>query len=95
MLLKPHESEVQGYWLDLGSSVTPDANWVRIDRLTGEYLEYLATADNGTDRLYRDPGDGRLWELTRIAPGLHQGGPPLLAVIGEADAARKYRFERT
>lgn len=90
MRLTPEETELRGFWLDLGSSMTPDAVWERIDLLTGEHLEHRATAGNGTDRLYRDPADGRLWELTRVAPLMKDGGPPRLALIGADEAEKKY-----
>ena len=77
MNLKPEETVLQGYWLDLGSSVAPDARWERITRLTEEYLELLATGEDGREKLYRDPADGRLWELAPVAPEM-PASPPLL-----------------
>lgn len=93
MQLKPEETELQGYWLDLGSSVVPDSNWERIDKLTHDFLELVATSADGACRLYRDLEDGRFWELTRVAPQMKDGGPPLLSVISPSDAARKYRMD--
>jgi hypothetical protein len=90
MQIKPEETLLRGYWIDLGSSVVPDANWDRISRLTAEYLELMASSSDGMDLLYRDPADGRLWELTRIAPEMRDGGPPLLAVVDPVRAAEKY-----
>jgi len=91
MRLKPDETMLQGYWLDLGSSVAPDARWERIIRLTEEYLELLATGGDGRDKLYRDPADGRLWELTPVAPEM-PASPPLLQVIAPERATIKYRI---
>lgn len=90
MQLKSEETILQGFWIDLGSALTEDANWERINRLVAESLEHLATSDNGTDKLYRDPGDGRFWELTPVMPGLKNGGPPLLKVIEPERAKEKY-----
>lgn len=90
MQLKSDETILQGFWIDLGSALTEDANWERINRLVAESLEHLATSDNGTDKLYRDPGDGRFWELTPVMPGLKNGGPPLLKVIEPERAKEKY-----
>ncbi len=87
--LKPEETVLQGYWLDLGSAVTPDARWDRITRLTQEYLELLATGKDGKVHLYRDPTDGRLWELTSVAPEL-AASPPLLQVITPERAKATY-----
>ena len=93
MRLKPEETELQGFWLDLGSSVTPDSNWERIDELTKDYLELVATSPDGACRLYRDPADGRFWELSRVAPQMKDGGPPLLSAIEAPEAAHKYRLD--
>jgi hypothetical protein len=89
MRLRPEETLLQGYWLDLGSSVTPDASWERISRLTEEYLELLATGEGGREKLYRDPADGRLWELAPVAPEM-PASPPLLTVIAPERADEKY-----
>jgi hypothetical protein len=89
MHLKPEETALQGFWLDLGSSVTPDARWERISRLTEEYLELLATVEDGREKLYRDPADGRLWELTPVAPEM-PSSPPLLMVIAQEKAREKF-----
>jgi Immunity protein 27 len=86
--LKPEQTVLQGFWLDLGSSVVPDARWDRITRLTGEFLQLLATGDGG-ELLYRDPADGRLWELTAVAPEM-SASPPLLQVISPEEATSKY-----
>ena len=91
MRLKPDETMLQGYWLDLGSSVTPDARWERITRLAEEYLELLASGNDGRDKIYRDPADGRLWELTPVAPEM-PASPPLLQVIAPERATIKYRI---
>ena len=82
------ETELQGYWLDTGSALAPDSNWDRILRLTGGYLELLATSGDGR-QLYRDPGDGRLWELVPVDPHL-PAGPPLLRVIEPSLAEKLY-----
>jgi hypothetical protein len=92
--LKPEETELQGYWLDTGSAVTPDANWDRIQRLTDGYLELLAVVSDGREQLYRDPADGRLWELVPVAPHI-PAGPPLLRVIPPTAAAEKYAVSLT
>ena len=85
---KPEETVLQGFWLDLGSSVVPDARWDRITRLTEGYLELLATG-GGRERLFRDPADGRLWELVPVEPEL-PASPPLLRVIDPERAASQY-----
>jgi Immunity protein 27 len=90
MQLKPEETELRGYWIDLGSSMTPDAAWERITILTREYLKLVATRSDESAVLYRDPADARFWELTSIAPQMKDGGPPLLACIGPERARERY-----
>ncbi len=86
--LQPEEMELNGFWIDLGSSVVKDSNWERIELLTAELLEELASA--GGDTLYRDPDDGRLWEKSYPASHIAGGGPPRLAVILPGAAREKY-----
>jgi len=92
--INPEETQLQGYWIDVGSTLTPDSNWERIRLLTGEYLELLATTSDGREQLYRDPDDGRLWELVPVDKRL-PAGPPLLRVILPPEAKAKYDVDLT
>ena len=87
MHLKPEDTELRGFWIDLESSMVPDASWEKLDHLTKKYLELVDSLDDGPAQLYRDPADGRLWELTKVVPQMKGGGPPRLTVIetGEAE----------
>lgn len=87
--IMPEETYLQGYWLDTGSSMTPDSNWERINDLTANCLELLASSKDGREQLYRDNTDGRLWELTPVEPML-PAGPPILRVISNIAAEEKY-----
>jgi hypothetical protein len=80
---------IQGYWLDLGSRMVPDSAWERINRLTTDHLELLASSQDGTATLYRDPVDGRYWEKTPVAADLPQG-PPVLTVLNSDQARSRY-----
>ena len=62
----------------------------RIHELTGGELTRIASAENGWSTLYRDPSDGRHWELTYPLSHMHGGGPPRLAVISLEEARAKY-----
>lgn len=62
----------------------------RIHQLIDHHLERLAIADGGWSALYRDPGDGRLWELTYPESYKHGGGPPALFQVSETEAQQKY-----
>jgi len=84
--LRPDENELVGMWLDLGSRATGDAVADRIEWLISSRLEKLA-GDRDEPALYRDPGDGRLWELTSPI----KGGPPRIKVVTPEQAQEKYQ----
>lgn len=70
--------------------IVSDATARRIERLIDQQLVELGKDASGWDVLYRDPGDGRLWELTRPQSEMHGGGPPRLTVLSVDAARRKY-----
>lgn len=84
--LKAEETELIGMWLDLGNKVVGDAICDRIEWLTSQQLQHLATASDGLTALYQDREDGRLWEKELPFPG----GPPRLRVVTPKHAADKY-----
>lgn len=89
MKLQPEDTLIQAFWIDLGSSVVPDYSWERIDYLTKDCLVLLKEHASG-DKLYRDPADGRLWELIHPNQHLAGGGPPILKVTSDEQASEKY-----
>ena len=62
----------------------------RVACLVDSYFEQLSVRDDLWSCLYRDPGDGRLWELTYPQSEYHGGGAPRLAVIDGQAAAERY-----
>jgi hypothetical protein len=84
--LDPGETVLQGTLAD-GITGAPDAVEARIRWLAAHRLKPLGHAEGGWDWLFRDPGDGRLWEQTFPLGSLHGAGPRRLTVI-DADAAR-------
>ena len=88
--LRPDETELWGQWLDTGNRIEDDAIGSRIRWLAAERLERVAVDATGWRTLYRDPRDGRLWELSYPNSHLHGGGPPRLAVVAPAEAAAQY-----
>jgi hypothetical protein len=90
MKLRPEETELIGKWFSVGSAVGEDPTAVRIELLTRDVLQRLGSDSSGWDVLYRDPDDGRLWELTFPGSDSEGGGPPRLAVIETGVARRKY-----
>jgi hypothetical protein len=88
--IEPGETVIQGTWLADGSRLQADATCARIDALVCTHLHRLATSESGWDELFRDPDDGRLWELTYPDGRLHGGGPPRLECVQPAAARWKY-----
>lgn len=88
--LQPHESDLVGRWRLAGGRVEGDAVAARIDWLLRERLERRGDAGGGWEVLYRDPADGRLWELTYPQGHMHGGGPPRLRLLPPEAARAKY-----
>jgi hypothetical protein len=90
MKLRPEETELVGNWRLVGNAVEADSTARRIDRLVKDQLRQLGTDTSGWDVLYRDPEDGRLWELTYPSSSSEGGGPPRLICISLKAAREKY-----
>src|SRR6476646_8546144 len=89
--LAPEEVDLRGDWLvQKDRSVVGDATEQRIKWLTTEKLERVANDWSGWETLYRDPRDGRLWELTYPQSEMQGGGPRRLRVLSPDEAAAKY-----
>ena len=89
--LAPDEVDLRGDWVvQKDRSVVADATDKRIDWLIAEKLERIANDSSGWETLYRDPRDGRLWELTYPRGEMHGGGPRRLHVLSQEEAAAKY-----
>lgn len=76
-----------GQWTIVSGRIVADSVCDRITELIQKHLKKVATATSGWDTLYRDPQDGRLWELLYLHSGMHGAGPPSLSLV-EEDAAR-------
>jgi hypothetical protein len=88
--LRPDEHDLVGQLLDVGSRIEADAVSDRIAWLARERLVRVAGTADGGDVLFRDPRDGRLWELTHPHAAMPRGGPPRLTLVDGGAAARKY-----
>ena len=89
--LAPDECDLCGDWLvQKDRSVIADATEQRIEWLTKQKLQRIAKDSSGWETLYRDPRDGRLWELTYPQSERHGGGPRRLHVVSRDEAATKY-----
>jgi Immunity protein 27 len=94
MSLKPDETDLVGGWVLDGNRVSADPVQSRIRDLIEHSLEKIAVCpETGAwETLYRDPSDGRFWELTYPQSEMHGGGPTRLTNISTANAAAKYRL---
>ena len=90
MLLQPNESELIGRWDLIQGKVIGDATTQRIKWLVENALVELGADSTGWDVLYRDPRDGRMWELTYPESDSHGSGPPRLTVLDLKRAEDKY-----
>jgi Immunity protein 27 len=88
--LGPEETRLVGQWVQVQGTPQADAVAKRIEFLVRDSLVRVGVTADGWDTLYRDPLDGRFWELSYLQSELHGGGPPRLAVIAAPDAAQKY-----
>jgi immunity protein 27 of polymorphic toxin system len=89
--LAPDEGDLRGDLLvQKDRSVVADATEQRIEWLTKQKLQRVAKDSSGWETLYRDPKDGRLWELTYPQGGMHGGGPRRLHVVSQDEAVAKY-----
>ncbi|SRR6266571_1771750 len=87
----PNETELRGNWIPASDGLlVDDATERRIECLVNGYFEHLADDWTGWESLYRDPRDGRLWELTYPHGEMHGGGPRLLRAVSRDQVAGKY-----
>jgi hypothetical protein len=88
--IKPSETVLTGQWILQGGRPVVDDVCKRILALTGSYLVEVGRDTSGWDTLYRDPTDGRYWELTYPQSELQGGGPPQLRCLTADEAKQKY-----
>jgi hypothetical protein len=93
--LAPDEQALAGSWTEAGRGSVHDEVDRRILWLVSHRLTLLGVAEGGWRQLYRDPRDGRLWELTFPHGSLHGGGPRRLVYVEEAVARARYEIEPT
>lgn len=90
--LNPKECDLIGKWELVNGKVVADATTSRIEALVEKELEKVGSDPTGWDTLYRDPQDGRYWDLTFPDSSLHGGGPPRLTSVSGDHARNKYHL---
>jgi len=88
--IQQHETRIEGQWLFDGQTMKEDESCHRIRSLINDQLQRVATDQSGWDVLYKDPSDGRFWELIYPQSEMHGGGPPVLQLVSVKDAKVKY-----
>jgi|SRR5579863_1082471 len=90
---RPDETELVGRWIREEGNVVADDTAKRVTTLIRDWLEPVAGANRGWERLLRDPSDGRFWEVIYPQSEMHGGGPPTLRVVSGDDVRAKYGVE--
>lgn len=91
--IAPTEYEIVGGFERKGGQVKPNANSLRIAELRCNLLQEIAASAEHYSVLYRDPNDGRYWELVSQNPEGHGGGTKSLVFISDNEAKVKYQLE--
>jgi hypothetical protein len=90
MKLLPHETDLVGKWRLVNNAIEIDSTCRRVERLVKDQLTKVGSDPSGWDTLFRDPSDGRYWDLTYPQSDSEGGGPPRLKWIAKDDAMQKY-----
>jgi len=91
--IDPNEFEIIGGTTYKHGKPTPDENSLRIATLRNHLLVKVAASATHWTVLYRDPTDGRYWELVEQSPSNHAGGCLCLVFISENEAKVKYQLD--
>ena len=90
MKIQPTEFQLIGKWLLRDGYVVADETCQRISELVASHFKELGRDSSGWEALYRDPDEGRLWELTYPQGELQGGGPQQLRCLSLDEARGKY-----
>ena len=89
-MIEHNETEITGVWLMSQGHMIANKNCQRIYDLIHSHLVEVSRDSSGWEALYRDPNDGRFWEITYPHSEMHGGGPPQLRYLLVDEARRKY-----
>lgn len=88
--IRPEETRLVGQWRMSDGSVVGDETCAHINQLIAGWLQEVAVSDGGWAKLYKDPQDGRYWELTYPHSDWHGGGPPMLMCMSNDEVEGRY-----
>jgi len=88
--LTSKETLLKGKWTTSDGAVIANDVSRRIEYLIQNVLIQVATDDTGWVLLYKDPDDGRYWELSYPHSEAHGGGAPELRLLNDVEAQHKY-----
>lgn len=92
MMIYSNEKELIGTWFIDKGTIKEDETSKRINALINNYLIELSTDQSGWYKLYRDPNDGRYWELSYPNGDMAGGGPPMLKYLPETKILERYQI---
>jgi hypothetical protein len=81
--LAPSETLLEGKWNFANGKAFADETTLRIHYLAGNVLTRIANDYKGWRVLFRDPADGRYWELSYPEGHMQSGGPRCLTLVDE------------
>jgi hypothetical protein len=90
MRIAAEETDLRGNWINEDGVIVADGTCHRIDWLITNWIQRVCADSSGWDVLYKDPHDGRYWELIYPQSGMHGGGPPTLRFMPTDIAKSKY-----
>ena len=92
-ILQPNETTLVGEWRTVAGKMQGNEACDRIDYLLNHVLQKIGQDASGWSVLFRDPGDGRYWELTYPQGHIQGGGPPALKCLSLSQVESKYRLK--
>ena len=94
MNINKNEVIITGKWLFQNNQIVGDENCIRIEYLIENYLIFIRNDYSGWETLYKDPIDGRYWELTYPHSELQGGGPQQLKWLDSEITIEKYNLSK-
>ncbi len=91
--ISPDEFEIVGGFTQENGKLVPKKSSYRIVALCDNLLEKIISSEVHYSILYRDPNDGRYWELIFTEPEFHGGGTRKLTFISDNEAKVKYQLD--